>query len=172
MNSHHSVRASEWSRRVRRYGFIAISAGILAIVALGVLWVIREISSDKFIGGSLTTDTRSRDLPSQEERIRFLRRYLRFRTQVIDCEFHIVYHDNGFAPSDWAIFAAVRVAPADIPSWLQDAAPASGDSALDYRALVPARWNVKSVPEFLSRGTTDLVVFGPEGVVVIFGHTR
>jgi hypothetical protein len=71
--------------------------------------------------------------------------------QVIDCEFHIVYH--GFAPSDWAIFAAVRVALADVPSWLQDTAPASGDSAFDYQPLVAARWNVKSTPELLSRGT-------------------
>jgi len=120
----------------------------------------------------LTTDTWSRDLPAQEERISFLGRYLKLRTQVLDCEFHIVYHDNGFAPSDWAILAAVRVAPAEVLPWLQDAAPASGESAFNYRDVFPARWNVTSAPEFLSRGTTHLVVFGPEGVVVIFAQTR
>jgi hypothetical protein len=83
-----------------------------------------------------------------------------------------VYHDNGFAPSDWAISAAVRVAPADVSAWLQDAAPASGDSAFDYRAMVPARWNVNSAPELLRRGTTQLVVFRLEGVVAIFVYTR
>lgn len=100
----------ERSRTLHRHLLIAISTGILAIVAVGAVWVFREISSDKFMGGRLTTDAWSRDLPSPEERIRFLARYLKFRTQVLDCEFHIVYHDNGFAPSDWAIFAAVRVA--------------------------------------------------------------
>ena len=167
-----SPQDGQRSRRIRRTLFVTINVGILVVVALGALWVIREISSDKFIGGRLTTDTWSRDLPSQEERIRFLRRYLKFRTRVLDCEFHIVYHDNGFAPSDWAISAAVRVAPADVPPWLQDAVPASGESAFNYRAVVPARWDVKSAPEFLSRGTTQLVVFRPEGVVSIFVYTR
>jgi hypothetical protein len=167
-----SPEKGEKSCRIRRYLLVAIGAGILVIVTLGAWWVFREISSDKFAGGRLTTDTWSRDLPSQDERIRFLRRYFKFRTQVLDCEFHIVYHDNGFAPSDWAISTAVRVAPADVPSWLQDAAPAAGDSVFDYRSMVPARWNVKSSPEFLGRGTTQLVVFRPEGVVAIFVYTR
>lgn len=165
-------RRSHSLRKRRRSAWVAIIAGILLIVALGVLWGIREISSDKFMGGRLTTDTWSRDLPSPEERIRFLGRYLKLRTQVLDCEFHIVYHDNGFAPSDWAISAAVRVAPADVSAWLQDAAPASGDSAFDYRAMVPARWKVNSAPELLRRGTTQLVVFRLEGVVAIFVYTR
>jgi len=160
------------SRRICRYLFVAISAGILAIVTVGVWWVTREISSDKFMGGKLTTDTWSRDLPSQEERIRFLRRYLKFRTQVLDCEFHVVYHDNGFAPSDWSVSAAVRVVPSDVPAWLQDAAPASGDGAFDYRPVLAERWNVKSAPEFLRRGTNQLVVFRSEGVVAIFVHTH
>jgi len=162
----------ERSRRSRRHWFIAINAGILAIVALSAWWAIGAISSEKFMGGRLTTDTWSRALPSQEERIRFLRRYLKFRTQVLDCEFHIVYHDNGFAPSDWNVSAAVHVAPAGVPPWLADAVPASDASTFDYRALIPARWNVKSAPELLSRGTTQLVAFRPEGVVAIYVDAR
>ncbi len=158
------------SRTLHRHLLIAISAGILALVALAAVWVIREISSEKFMGGRLTTDTWSRDLPSPEERIRFLGRYLKFRTHVLDCEFHVVYHDNGFAPSDWAIFAAVRVAPADLSTWLQDAVPSSGDGRFDYRPLLAARRNVKSIAEFFNRGTTQLAVFRPEGVVVAFAQ--
>jgi len=162
----------EPSHRPRRRLFVTMSAAILAMLTLGAWWVIGAMSSDKFVGGKLTTDTWSRDLPSPDEKIRFLGRYLELRTQVLDCEFHVVYHDNGFAPSDWTVSAAVRVAPADVSPWLQDAAPASGDGAFDYQSMVPARWNVQSAPAFLSRGTTQLVVFHPDGVVAIFVHTQ
>jgi hypothetical protein len=155
-----------------RRRLIAVGLGVLLVVVAGIRWTIRETSSGAFRGGKLTTNTWSRDLPSLEKRVRFLGRYLNLRSEVLDCAFHIVYHDNGFAPSDWHIVAGIRVGPENLPAWLRDALPQTVSDGFDYQPWLVPQWNVTSAPVFLHRGTTQLAVFEPEGVLVLVSHTQ
>jgi len=168
----HEVCRTGILRRPARSALVGISLCALLAVAASVGYVIREVSSDAFRGGKLTTNTWSHDLPSSSERVRFLGRYVKLRSEVFDCEFHIVYHDNGFAPSDWHIAAGIRVEPTNLPAWLEDATPLATPDDFDYRSWLAPRWKVGSAPRFFRRGTTRLAVFVPEGVLVLANQTH
>ena len=62
---------------------------------------------------SLTTNTDSRSLPGEQERLAFLARYLRSKSPIEDAEFIIRYQDNSKGmvpgPSDWDIRAVLQV---------------------------------------------------------------
>jgi hypothetical protein len=125
---------------------------------------------------SLTTDTRSSSLPSDERKVEFLRRYLQLPSTVETAEFHIVFHDNSRGvpgPSDYSIEAAIKVAPAAVPSWLAGLEP-DGPVGLPAWAqeLLPAgssdaRWAMHSTPRFYRRPGSNvcLWLFEAEGVV-------
>lgn len=125
-------------------------------------------------GSSRTTDTRSESLSTARERTAFLERYVTLHSEVRDAAFHVVYYDNSGGcipgPSDHNIRYAVRVAPADVPLWIQNcrdsAKDAHGAKLLD---LLPADddWRVTSAPRWLHCGIgSTAVVFLPEGVVL------
>ncbi len=129
-------------------------------------------------GPSLTTDTRSTQLPTDETRVAFLARYLKLPTPVEAAAFHVVYHDNSHGlvpgPADWDIRAVVRVRPPDAHRWadgLRRVAP--GDPPLDLswgRLLLPDApgWKVGSEPAVFTRegGAVVVAVFEPEGIVM------
>ncbi len=71
-----------------------------------------------------STDTRSSQLATDADKIRFLNRYLTLPSAVEAAEFHVVYHDNSSGipgPSDWDIQAVLKVAPQHLSAWIQDA---------------------------------------------------
>lgn len=125
---------------------------------------------------SLTTDTRSSSLPSDERKVEFLGRYLQLPSAVETTEFHIVFHDNSQGipgPSDYSIETAVKVAPEAVSSWLAGLEP---DDPLDLpgwaKELIPAgssdsRWTMHSTPRFYRRPGANvcLWVFEAEGVI-------
>ena len=87
---------------------------------------------------SLTTDTRSSSLPSDERKVEFLRRYLQLPSAVETAEFHIVFHDNSRGlpgPSDASIETALKAAQEAVPAWVAGLEPSE---ARPLRACTPA----------------------------------
>jgi len=86
-----------------------------------------------------STDTWSASLEDKTEKLAFLREYLAILSEVIDAEYHIVYHDNSGGmipgPSDWDIRAVLKVAPEDVPLWTD------GVNMLISYQLDPSMWD-------------------------------
>src|SRR5262245_16568781 len=95
--------------------------------------------------GKVPTDTRSTSFASDAGRIRFARRYLRFCSDVIATEFHIVCDAQ-----TCDMKAAFLVAPEDVPEWVEDigAQPAPNADLSWADDIVPdsARWKRHSEP--------------------------
>ncbi len=72
---------------------------------------------------SYTTDSRSTDFESRDEKLDFLRKYLEMPSEVTDAAYHIVYQDNSQGavpgPSDWEISVALQVNEGAIPLWTE-----------------------------------------------------
>jgi hypothetical protein len=68
-----------------------------------------------------TTDTWSSSFDNKEEKLNFLGEYITLFSEVLDAEYHIVYHDNSnglvIGPSDWDIRVVLKVALEDIELW-------------------------------------------------------
>jgi len=72
--------------------------------------------------GPASTDTSSDSLPSLEERIEFLQRYVTFRRTYTDLGFHVAYHNNSGGrvpgPSEWDIRLVAVVPSAELTEWV------------------------------------------------------
>jgi hypothetical protein len=163
----HDVRVRLLTSKRSRVALL-VALGLLVLATLGVGTIALFVSSDVFLGGKLTTHTSSREFATPEERVAFLARYLKLHSPVSDAAFSIDYMDNGFAPSDWDIRAAMRVLPASVPAWLEDAHPL--DEEFAYRRIVPETW-VHEEPVLYRRQTTRIAVFPAGGVIVVHSTT-
>jgi hypothetical protein len=120
---------------------------------------------------SLTTNTYSSQLDSQQKKLEFLGRYFKLLSPIEATEFHIVYHDNDFAPSDSDIEAVLKVSPSNLKLWTEgmQAQHQPVDLAWGYALIAKdkQRWNIKSKPKFYRRSSGDgfVVVFEPEGII-------
>jgi hypothetical protein len=143
---------------------------LMALVACGIP------SAGGKTSASLTTDTHSAQFATDAEKIAFLRRYVTLYSAVEASEFHIVYHDNAGeaapGPSDWDMRVALKVAPADIPSWtsgLQEIAGADTDLSWGIDLLPDTvRWARTSQPRVYERasGGVTVAAFASEGVIL------
>ena len=86
-----------------------------------------------------STDTWSSSFDDQAEKLAFLSEYLIAPSEILDAEYHIVYHDNSGGlipgPSDWDIRAVIKVTPEDIPLWT------AGMNKLVPRQIDNTMWN-------------------------------
>ncbi|HEV3191562.1 MAG TPA: hypothetical protein VGY54_13730 [Polyangiaceae bacterium] len=125
---------------------------------------------------SMTTHTRSDSLPTPEERVSFLGRYLHLRSPLHDAAFVIDYHDNSTGlvpgPSDWRVWAGMQLPPGAMSSWLQETRPCEQKPDLELDAIVPATWKVSSEGRCLERGGTTLIAHTPEDILVVFAQTH
>jgi len=152
--------------------------GLATILVLGTVLVLLSL----FKGPpSLTTDTRSAELPSSTDRVAFLGRYLKLRAPVSDAVFHVVFHDNGGippGPSDWSIVAALQVSPGDEAAWLDEAKavpldqaqPSHHGSSAYCRPEIPPDWKVTS-PGTIYLRQSAFLVWHPEGVLEFSAST-
>lgn len=125
---------------------------------------------------SLTTNTRSESLPTPEERVAFLGRYLRFRSAVRDAAFDINYHDNSTGllpgPSDWTMWAGLLLPTGAISSWLEDARPCQESPKPELERIVPATWKVSSPARCLERDGSTLLVHDTDDVLVFYASAH
>jgi hypothetical protein len=72
--------------------------------------------------GPATTDTSSASISSLDQRVEFLQRYVTFRRDYRELDFHVLYHNNGGGlvpgPSDWDIRVVAVVPPGELASWV------------------------------------------------------
>ena len=132
---------------------------------------------------SLTTDTKSTQFSSEQEKVRFLATYLQMESDVEAAEFHIRYQDNSGGwvpgPSDWDIQAVMRVRPGDLSRWTEDMSIVGADSREGNvfdgwpnwgYSLLPddTNWQVGSKPTVFAAqdGTVMVAIFQPEGIVM------
>jgi hypothetical protein len=120
---------------------------------------------------SLTTNTYSSQLNSDRQKIEFLGKYFKLLSPIEATEFHIVYHDNDFAPSDLDIEAAMKVSPSDVKVWTEGMQLQHQplDIAWGYALIAKdkQKWSIKSKPKFYRRSSGDgvVVVFESEGII-------
>lgn len=123
---------------------------------------------------SFTTDTLSSQFATQEEKIAFLERYLTLPTNIEAAEYHIIYHDNSTGrvpgPSDWDMRVIVKVAPQDIPLWLESLTETAEPFDLTWAYELAEGWQLQSAPKFFV-GDKRVAVFEPEDVVVLWLST-
>jgi hypothetical protein len=143
---------------------------IIAIVSLGLGACVDR--------PSLTTNTYSSQLDSQQKKIEFLGKYFKLLSPIEATEFHIVYHDNDFAPSDSDIEAAMKVSPSNLKLWIEGMQLQQQpiDLAWGYALIAKdkQRWKIKSKPKFYRRSSGDgfVVVFEPEGIIFKSYHAH
>jgi hypothetical protein len=148
---------------MKRTAFIL--AGLAAVVAIGVLVLIFSTRQK-----GLTTDTRSSELPNEQAKIEFLKKYLKLHSEIDATEFHIRYQDNSGivpGPSDWDIEVVMKVPKDKLGLWttgLQKADQADLSWGFD---LLPKdeRWAIHSKPAIYRQGQTVVALFEPEGIV-------
>jgi hypothetical protein len=131
---------------------------------------------------SLTTDTRSAQLSSDDEKLQFLAKYLVFKSKVEAAEFHVWYKDNSggvvSGPSEWDVKAILKVQPEDTVLWSAGMSPGEavgGAGQPDSKEtlgwgyeLLPksARWQVRSMPKVFTSSSAVVAVFQAEGIVM------
>ena len=158
-------------RKARRRGFwllLALGAAMLCFAGLSALAFLLNEEQ-----GPPTTKTASRTLEGDAAKIAFLAKYLDYASPVEAAEFDIDYHNNGFAPSDWNIEAAVKIAPSQAALWTQGR-PSRGPADLSWAGGLLAgdpRWRTSSVPSFFGTMWCWRAVFASEGVVLVHCST-
>jgi hypothetical protein len=120
---------------------------------------------------TMTTDTHSSNLPNDQAKIEFLKKYLEMYSEIEATEFHIRYDDNSTGlvpgPSDWDMQVVMKVAQNRLASWtagLQKTEETDLSWAYD---LLPKnkQWAIHSTAVIYTRGKTVVAVFEPEGIV-------
>jgi hypothetical protein len=127
---------------------------------------------------SLTTNSYSSQLDSDRQKIEFLGKYFKLLSPIEATEFHIVYHDNDFAPSDSDIEAVIKVSPSNLKFWTEgmQLQQQSIDLAWGYALIAKdkQRWKIESKPKIYRRSSGDgfVVVFESEGIIFKSYHAH
>jgi hypothetical protein len=148
--------------RLKRPLFALIGSLLLGLLVWAAGGAMRA-----FHGGERTTDARSDRFPTAAERVAFLAKYVKLHSAVEDAAYHIVFHDNGFAPSDWDMVVAVRLPEDALPAWLASAERHAGPAGFAHQRIVPAGWPLTDAPAFYRRPGTSLVAFARDRVLVM-----
>ncbi len=120
---------------------------------------------------SLTTNTYSSQLNSDREKIEFLGKYFKLLSPIAATEFHIIYHDNDFAPSDSDIEAVMKVSPSNLKVWTEGMQLQQQPMDITWGYALIAkdkqRWKIESNPKFYRRSSGDgvVVIFETEGII-------
>ena len=156
-----------------------IFTSCLLLVGITVVLIVASgsLSDDSFLErqNNKTTDTWSFEFKEADEKLAFLSEYLTMPSDIIDAEYHIVYHDNSAGmipgPSDWDIRVALKVKPENIPLWL-DGFTAVSPEEIDLiwwseLASGSISWSNANA-EYYKRdnGFSYLVIFPDENVIL------
>lgn len=102
-----------------------------------------------------STKTTSDTLPSLEQRVEFLQRYVTFRRSYRDLGFYIYDKNNGGGlvpgPSEWDIRLIAKVPPEELPQWLRADLVASPTAETDWLNGVPGADWATGIKEWYTR---------------------
>ena len=143
--------------------------GVSLAAFLGLVAFVFWDAASTALSPSRSTDTASTAFHGDAEKVAFLGKYLKLPVPVETAEFRVVFHDNGLAPSDWHIVAALKLAPRDVSRFTHGMSLDANDVS-DFawgEALVAhePRFRHRSTPKRFSRGGCRVVAFEAEGVL-------
>lgn len=127
-----------------------------------------------------TTNTRSTEFSTAEEKIAFLGQYLKLHSGIQETEFHIIYKDNSTGrvpgPSDWIILAVIKSDPEVLPAWTAERTPIDPTTVdlAQWQEVLPKteKWYIQSEPIAYQSGVgTLLVVYEAEGILLFRSST-
>ena len=102
--------------------------------------------------GPASTDTSSDALPSLEQRVEFLQRYVTFRRGYRDLDFHVRYHNNSGGrvpgPSEWDIRLVATVPPAEIAEWVPTGVTPTPSADTQWLVGVPGAERAAGIREW------------------------
>ena len=99
-----------------------------------------------------STDMSSDDLPTLEQRVEFLERYVTFRRTYSDLSFHVLYHNNGgglvAGPSEWDIRLVAVIQPTELGGWVPPDSAAKATTDVQWLADVPGSERAAKISEW------------------------
>jgi hypothetical protein len=102
--------------------------------------------------GPSSTNTSSDTLPSLQQRVEFLERYVTFHRDYSDLGFHIVYYNNGGGmvpgPSEWDIRLVAKVPSAELAAWVPSGLAATPSADTQWLAVVPGAGQANRIREW------------------------
>lgn len=101
--------------------------------------------------GPATTDTSSATFPTLAERVEFLERYVTFRRNYRELDFHVAYRNGGGpapGPSEWDIRVVAVAPPGELASWVPAGVTAVADADRDWLAVVPGAERAAGITEW------------------------
>ena len=151
---------------------------------LCTIFMLVFLSSCSFNGANLsseelTTDTWSAGIANHEDKIKFMEKYIKCPTEVLDAEYHIVFQDNSKGlvpgPSDWRIAAAIRVHGSDIDKWISDMEEVS-ENQIDqtwWAGLAIQNWDINNSVSYYKRPNEQsyLAVYPKQGILLKYFYT-
>jgi hypothetical protein len=137
------------------------------------IWVYEPFKAYYFpkTNRNMSTDTHSKQLATDTDKIQFLKRYLTFPTAVEAAEFHVVYHDNSGGgipgPSDWDMQVVLKVAPQNLSAWTHNLKMTSQKQDLEwgYSLAKQRNWKLQSKPKVYTGPGKIVAVFEKEGFI-------
>lgn len=156
---------------------IIIATAVICLLAIALLIVTLALRSAGTVGQeeNKSTDTWSAGFSSSEERLAFLAEYLITPGEVLDAEYHIVYHDNSTGlipgPSDWDVRVALKINPDDIELWLDGFASISPEeidlTLWDGLSSDSISWDGKNAEYYRREGEFSYLVAFPGTDIIL-----
>lgn len=105
------------------------------------------------VAGPASTDTSSDSLPSLEERVEFLQKYVTFRRGYDDLGFHITYSGGGLVPgpSEWDIRLVAVVPSSEISEWVPAGEAAMPTADKKWLINVPGAERTAGIEEWYTK---------------------
>jgi hypothetical protein len=119
--------------------------------------------------GPATTDTSSESIAELSDRIEFLHRYLTFRRNYRELDFHIVYQNNGGGmvpgPSEWDIRLVAVVPHEELELWIPSGVKPIRSIQNEWLAEVPNANRASGVAEWYVDGLMEVGINRVNSVV-------
>lgn len=162
----------------KRLKFLAVIVG--GTIGLAILYFLVAFLITRFVATDLDNKTAhksSNEFASKQEKIDFLKTYIKFFSEVDDTEYNIYFLDNtGLIKESakWNIKVALKISPASVDSWMGGFEETSENvvnlSTWDELNLEAPAWKRASKPHFykIMDQKTYMVVYKDEGIILIF----
>jgi hypothetical protein len=155
-------------------------AFLLLIMAGLVVWVaslFRTSSPSETLTTTLTTNTYSSMFATKEERITFLKNYVKLETDVEDAVYHLTFHDNSAGlipgPSDWAIQVILKTTPHHVVAWTKNLEPSNTlpDLAWSRELMEQAGWTLESPVSIYNADDKTVLIYQDRTLVFLNSTT-
>lgn len=150
---------------VKRNKFKTLFLCLMIILCVIFVW--------KTYISSMSTDTSSSKFVSVDEKKAFLAKYIKMKSDIIDTEYHIVFHDNSRglpAPSDYDMKIAVLVDKNNLNNWI-DGYTEISQKEIDLKwckelNLNPSKWNLSVQSKFYKSDSNSKIIY-ENGVILM-----